>query len=399
MLPRVKILFENGRLGGMSPNSDGTMGLAITATAVPGKFELAKAYVLRSTDDLSDLGITSSDTDANAFLYKTVKEFYAEGGDGLELWVMGFPPTVKQSDMVDKTKDYAKKLIQAAAGEIKCLAVAFQPATGYTPTIQNGLDSDLTAAMLNAQLLAEWAADTMYAPLFVILEAREFTGNAVDLPDLSTHQYNRVGVLLGDTVSGSKGAAIGLLAGRIAKNPVQRHIGRVKDGAANSVTAYIGSQSATLADVETIYNKGFISFRTFVGKSGYYFNDDNLATSATDDYRSIARRRTIDKAFRVAYDTMLNELNEEIPVTAEGKLVPALAKSWETAVETAIIGQMTAEGNLGVDTTDANDTGVTCSIDTNQNVVSGGKIEMILRVRPYGYAKYIDVKLGFQTTN
>ena len=47
----------------------------------------------------------------------------------------------------------------------------------------------------------------------------------------------RVGVLIGDTISQSKGAAIGILAGKLASIPVQRHIGRVKDGAL-SATEY-----------------------------------------------------------------------------------------------------------------------------------------------------------------
>ena len=60
---------------------------------------------------------------------------------------------------------------------------------------------------------------------------------------------------------------------------------------------------------------------------------------------------------------------------------------------------MTAEGNLGVDVTDSGDTGVKCFIDYAQKVVSTGKIDISLKVKPYGYAKYIDVKLGFITIN
>jgi hypothetical protein len=399
MLPRVKIYFENGALGSVAPSADGVVGIISTAVSVSTTFELAKAYVLRKLDDLVALGITADAGDANAFLYRHVKEFYEESGDGAELWLMGFPSTKSQSDLVDKTQDTAKKLIQSAQGRIRALKVAFNPTTGYVPTIQDGVDADLFPSMLNAQALAEWATDTLYAPLFVALEAREFSGDVTTLKNLSTFPYNRVCVLLGDTSESSAGAATGLLLGRIARIPVQRHIGRVRDLAVKTLTAYVGSTPAELADVETINNKGYITFRTFVGKSGYFFTDDHLATAIADDYHSIGRRRTIDKAYRIAYQTLLEYLNDEIPVTNEGKIVPAIAKSWEVEVETAIINTMGADGNLGNDTTDPSDTGVTCFIDIEQNIVSTGRVEISLKVKPYGYAKYIDVKLGFITIN
>jgi hypothetical protein len=328
-----------------------------------------------------------------------VKEFYDEAGEGAELWIMGFPNTLTAADMVDKTADTAKLLIQTAGGSLRALAVAFNPAPGYTPATSNGLDGNVFTAMLNAQALAEWATTSLYAPLFVLLEARGFTGDVTALKDLSTYSYNRVGLLFGDTVENSAGAAVGLLLGRIAYIPVQRSIGRVRDLALNILTAFILDKDAGVADSESIHAKGYITFRTFTGKSGYFFSDDSLATAVADDYRSIARRRTIDKAYRIAYLTLLEFLSDEVPITNAGELVPAMAKSWEAEVETAIVSQMTAEDNLGVDPTDPTDKGVKCFIDYAQKVVSTNKVEISLKVKPYGYAKYIDVKLGFITVN
>lgn len=401
MLPRVKIYFENGALGSVAPNADGVVGLVTTAVSVAGDnmLSLATPYVLRKLDDLVALGVSSDEADANAFLYRHVREFYDEAGDGAELWIMGFPNTETPATLTNKANSTAKLLIQAAAGRLRGVAIAVNPAAGYTPVLTDGVDQTLFAAILNSQALAEWATDSLYAPLFVLLEARSFSGTVAALKDLSTYSYNRVGVLLGDTAANSTGAAIGLLLGRIARIPVQRHIGRVRDLALKTLTAFIVDKSVENADVETINDKGYITFRTFTGKAGYFFADDNLATAVADDYRSIARRRTIDKAYRIAYQTLVEFLNDEIPITDTGELVPAMVKSWESEVEQAIISQMTAEQNLGINPDDPTDTGVKCFIDYAQNVVSTGKIEISLRVKPYGYAKYIDVKLGFITVN
>lgn len=397
MLPRVKIYFENGALGSIAPNTDGVVGLAITGVVVADKFALGTAYILRKLDDLTTLGITSTVGDANAGIYKCVKEFYSEAGEGAKLWLMGFVNTEILSDLVDTTQANAKSLIQAAGGEIKLLAVKFLPIAGYTPVIETGIDKDVITAMLNAQALAEWSTTSLYAPLTILLEGRCFSGVASVLPDLKLKSYNRVGVLIGDTTTGSKGAAVGLLLGRIARIPVQRHIGRVKEGALPIIDAYIASTRVENADIETINESGFITMRTFTGRSGYFFADDSLATAITDDYRAIARRRTIDKAYRIAYGIMLEKVNDEIPLSNDGTLVPAMCKSWEADVDTAIVNSMTAEGNLGTDPTDTTDTGVKCFIDYNQKPGVTNKLEMVIQIKPYGYAKYIDVKLGFQT--
>jgi hypothetical protein len=132
------------------------------------------------------------------------------------------------------------------------------------------------------------------------------------------------------------------------------------------------------------------------GRSGYYFTDDPLATLPTDDYSHITARRTIDKAYRLAYDALLGELLEEIPVSDQGQVSVSFAKSLETKVENTIINSMTANSELGNDPSNQNDTGVECLIDTTQNRVATGFLKVGLRVKPYGYARYINVELGFK---
>jgi hypothetical protein len=261
------------------------------------------------------------------------------------------------------------------------------------------LDDDVYTAMVKAQVLAEWSTTSLFAPLFVILEGRSFSGDPIDLTDQTTAQNNRVGILIGDTVSDSGNAMIGMLAGRIAKIPVQRNIGRVKDGPIASLVAYLKDKKVELADPGAIHDKGYITLRTFVGRSGYFFSDDILCTLVTDDYRSLTARRTIDKAYRIAYDTMLTELMDEVPVKDDGTLQPTLVKSWQGKVENAISLQMTSYGELSADVTNPKDRGVECYIDETQNVVSTSRIVVKVRVRPFGYSRYIDVYLGFKTVS
>lgn len=393
MLPRVKITFENGLIGANDPIDDGVAGMICNGSAVTGKLALATVYLVTKLEDLAPLGITNGESDANKHIYKAVQEFYSEAPEGSKLWLYVVDDTNTMAQMLDKDGTIGKDFINATKGEVKILTIVRKPSASYEPTIVDGLDSDVLAAAAKAQALAEWACENKYAPFFTILPGLSYSGTASELADLSEYGYNRVGILIGDTVSGSGDACVGLLLGRIASIPVQRSIARVKTGAISETELYIGSVVAENGNPDVIHDAGYICPRTFVGKAGYFWSDDKLATSASDDYALIPRRRTIDKAFRIAYKTLIEELSDEIALTNEGKIPAALCKSLEKAVESDIIASMGE--NLGTDPDDATDKGVQCYIDSNQVVVSTQKVNVKLRVKPFGYLKYIDVYLGF----
>lgn len=393
MLPRIKINFENGALGSVVPSPDGCLGIVATGDPVEGKFELGKAYVLKSYQDLADLGITET---VNPGIEKVVREFYGEAGEGIEVWLMAFARSAKVSELVDENKEYAKKLIIESNGKVRGIVIVQSPDSSYEPVIEKGMDSDIALALPKAQALAEWATNSCFAPVFILLEGRCFDGDAVQLADLTEMEHNRVGMVIGDTIRASNGAAMGVIAGRIALMPVQRNIGRVKDGALAPIQFYIGETPASgYRFIENLHDKGYMTVRNYVGKAGFFFTDDSLATKVGDDYRQLANRRIADKAYRIAYATLLEELLDEIPVNEDGTIQIAVAKNWQAKVEQAIAVEMTANGELSADLTDPNDRGVVCYINPAQDVLATSRVVVSLKVRPFAYARYIDVNLGF----
>ena len=394
-LPRVKITFENGALGGVAPSEDGVCGLVAYATAVSTTFALNTPYLITKLDGLVALGITSEATGANAALYKTVKEFYSEAPDGTKLWVMGVAASTTIANLTDKANNIISPLLMAARGSINILML--KVASAAEPTMSGSIDGAVLTAVTNLQALAEDWTVNKYAPFMCLVEALSYNGVAASLPDLTARSDNRVGVVLGDSVTGSAGAAVGLVAGRLAAEPVQRSLARVRSGAIKAETMYIGTNQAELGDPDVANDLGYIVPRTFVGKSGYYWSDDHLATGASDDYCATPPRRVTDKASRTAYKTRVDEIAENVPVNTEGKLAAFHCKGVETSVESAIVNSMTSEGNLGNDPDNASDLGVQCYIDPDQNILATSRLEINLKVKPHGYSKYIDVKLGFKT--
>lgn len=393
-LPRVRIQFLNGQLGTVGESADGLMALVCGASAVAGTLELNTVYEVTSPDDLSALGVTASN---NATLYKHVTEFYDEAESGTRLILYPVSATTKVTDLCDYTKTsggYARDLITRQNGALRGIGVAGLD-TGGTSAGANGLAPDVFTALPKAQQLAEWATSELYAPLFFALEGRGYD-ETKELKDLAGEKYNRVCVIIGDTAAGGTGACVGTLLGRIASIPVQRNIGRVKDGSLFPLEMYAGAKKIeeSGSTVSSIFEKGYIVPRKHVGRAGYYFADDPMACAPTDDYAHIASRRVIDKAYRIAYATMLDELLDELDLNEDGTLQHAVVKSWQQTLENAVNRQMTANGELSA--TDGE--GCQCYIDATQNVVSTSRIEIVLKVRPHGYARYIDVSLGFLVT-
>ena len=235
MLPRVKINYLNGLLGTAPDNQDGLLGLVVLgATAVSTTFVLGKQYRLVRPEDLVGLGITATN---NARIVELVNQFFAEAEEGTPVYLIGIEST-SMTSVLDVESGPMKAILQELRGAVRGLIVA--SASTATVTVTDGLDPDVLTAMPKAQALADWAGDTLYAPIFVILEGRHFE-SADDAPDLKALIYNRVGVFIGDVVTGSINAAVGTLAGRIAASPVQRNIGRVATGALAPAEMFIGS--------------------------------------------------------------------------------------------------------------------------------------------------------------
>jgi len=397
-LPKVSIVMSNGALGSVVPSADGCMGVILTGATVTGppSFTLGTScYIDKFADLATNYGITAAN---NPSIVKFFTDFYNHAPSGTRVWFMGLLNTITMTQMVtDATLTYAHKLRKDANGEIRGLFVSRNPA--IVSTVANGFDPDVATAIITAQAMAANGETT--PPIFCIIEGRDYTPAVGTVPDLTAMSYDRVGVMVGDIVATGSGtvlnnAALGILAGKLASSPVQRNVGRVKDGPIASTTAFIKDKSIEQADYLSLHQKGYITFRVITGKAGFYFCDDPLATLPTGDYCHLTARRTIDKVYRIAYATLVEELNNEVSVNDAGQVSISYAKSIENKVENAIINSMTVNGELGNDPQNQNDTGVVCLVDPTQNIISTSKLIVSLRVKPYGYARTIEINLGFQ---
>lgn len=391
-LPNVSVAFTNGGLGLVAGSDDGVVGLICSAASQP--LAANTPIMLTNADDLSAVLSSSSSDEYAIFARKQITDFYLEAGRGAVLWFMVVSPSTPTASLF--TSGVVATLLNAAQGKINVVAVSrFMSAADNTatpPTILNCLDADTLNAMDEAQAVGEDFA-TRHMPVRFLMDGKNLTVSLTGLRDLTTHSFNRVGVCVGST-DGSKYAALGLLLGRVAAIPVNQNVGRVKTGSvftsAGSVTNAKTVEQFT-DYLDTLHNSGYILLRKFINKAGYYWNDDHMVTSNTDDYFSLAHGRVVDKAARITYLTYVDELLDEVIVDEDtGKIVPTQLKMYQTKIERAITLQMKAEGEIS---------GVSAFVDPTQDILATSTLNVELQIVPTGTNRAINVKLGLFNPN
>lgn len=384
-LGNVNIRLENGALGRVATTADGVAGLILTGKAVPDKLELNRVYLFGSVRDLTTHGITE---EGNPLLYKEVAAFYEQAGDGAELYVLVVSEATTLTQMCSaEDGSPLKKLIDHAAGRIRLVGVNKLPPAEYEAGTAQGVDGDVITAVAAAQNVAT-AYQAKINPFRMLLPAILWNGSTENLFKPREGSYNRVGlVLAADKIIGETASpAVGRVLGRAAKIAVNRSIARVKDGTI-AATGFLADGKTPEEDagmLDVLHDAGYILFRTFVGKNGYYLNDDCMAAPLTDDYSNLNLGRVIDKAIIIAYGAYVDEIQDSIEVDDNGQLPQYLCSYFEGNMENAVAASMQEEIS-----------NFECFIDPAQNILSAGFLAVGCKIVPKGILKEINVTLGF----
>lgn len=395
-LPEVVINIQNGGLGGVTALADGIAGIIVSGDANPSVgWVLGTAKQFFSIDEVKDAGLNAAyDTAQTTNAYKQVADFYTVAGNGAELWVMVVPKTETMEDICDAASEnaYAKALIEAADGTIRLIGITRIPDALYEATVVAGIDDDVIAALTNLEALADSKASGM-EPFVGIVEGRDYQGDTGDIEDLKGLGFNRVcSVICGggsatapDTAAS---AGVGLLLGRLAADPVMRKPGRVLTGAIPKVAGWFSDGSKVTRGVaDALDTKGWIVMTPYPQRSGFYWGNDNTCSAADDDYSTIVNRRVIDKAMLICYSTYITQIMDEIEIDPEtGKMDAGVVAYYQGKIDNAIALGMSAAKEIS---------GASSYIDPAQNVLSSGKVVVKLSIVPVGYAKTIEVNLGF----
>lgn len=390
----LKIVKLNGGLGRRNPSGDMISGFLANGVAVTGGVQLNEVYRLKGIKDAIALGITEAYDSANSILvFEHLNEAFRINPD-LDIYIMLVAKTVVYKDLLDKTKTYAKKLLQETEGQIKQLFVAYNPTVAVT---------DFTAtsdAIAGAQELAteEYA---QHRPVSIFLEGKGFDlENPVNFRNLNAKD---VSVMIGQslaiankTVSSatpfSTYAAIGTLMGAVTKASVNENIAWVEKfnllGGSLLSAGIDGTAINSISEgaKETLNDNGSIFFRTHTGKAGIYFNDSHTCTEISDDYAYVENNRTMNKGVRSIRATILPRLNSPVQVDSEtGQLSPEVVKAYEVDGYKAL-EEMQNNGEVS---------SFDVYMNPEQNILAESELVLEFELVPTGTARNIKGIIGF----
>ncbi len=129
----------------------------------------------------------------------------------------------------------------------------------------------------------------------------------------------------------------------------------------------------------------YVFLLKYVGYAGSYFCHANTACSISSDYAFIQDNRTIQKAKRGLYTSLLPVLNGPLILNKDGTMSNTTVAYLQTLAESTL-QQMVRNGEISAP-------GVT--IDPTQNVLSTGTVIIAVQIVPDGVARQIVIPIGY----
>ena len=382
--PNVNITLGNGNLGRSAATDDGVAALLLTGATVSGKLELNKHYQLSGTADLVALGVTA---DNNPLVYKEVTAFYEQTGDGAELHLLVVAEATTLTQMCDSAADSPlRKLIDASGGRVRLVGVNKIPPMEYEADTTQGIDKDAITAAEKAQAVIESYAAGKVNPFRMLMPAPAFDAEVDSLFKPRESSTNAVCYVLASDDAAKHTAAIGRVLGRAASLSVHQSIGRVRSGSIGTDMYLTDGQSYIDADglADSLHDAGYIIPVAYPRKNGAYLNGDPAAAPVTDDYAQLRYGRTVDKARIIVYDTLIDEILDDVDTDSAGDLSAGQRTSYEGMIENAVLTQMNGEI-----------TSFAVSIPEGQNILTPETIRVVCRIQPKGVVETFEVTLEF----
>jgi hypothetical protein len=232
------------------------------------------------------------------------------------------------------------------------------------------------------------------------------TGDVSTLGDLSALTANLCSVVIGQDGAalgaslfyayGKSITVLGAALGAVSKAAVNEDIAwvgkfNISNGTECDVPAFANGvlySASTVTDsyLTTLQNLRYIFLRKFVGQAGTYFNEETTAIVGTSDYCFISNNRTIQKATRVMYKSLIPALNSPILLNSDGTIADVTVEAFRSLAEVNLT-QMQRDGELS---------SKSVAINPAQNVLSTGIIVISVSLVPTGTARNISVNIGFK---
>ena len=385
---KIEIRRENGGLGRMPASKDGVVGL-LFYVPVTSKDAITKAKgsiwsegdiaMLGSTADVDKCGLKGmADWHANLVLMH-LRALYAKNANA-QVYVGIYP------DKAHTAYEQVSVMQRYAGGDIRVLGV------------WEGLVTP-TAALVKALQQAADNLETEQMPLSIILSCAG-TLTTYKSTNLRLAGQKNVSIVVGmDGDDGLYGKAeesgkkyntgiIGMLLGMLSLAPVNESISWVEKYPTGVTKACLNDgtpmRELSTAEVNSLDDNGYIFLTTYPGIAGSYVSDTHTLDEATSDYAHIEDERTMDKAVRGVYASMVKALGGKVYASEDGSLREDSRAMIEVKAS-APIEQMEHDGELS---------GYSVEVSGDQ-VLKDGVVKAVIKNQPTGVVRELEVSIGY----
>lgn len=169
----------------------------------------------------------------------------------------------------------------------------------------------------------------------------------------------------------------GIYTGRVSAMPVQSSPGKVIEG---PLPGIVGLQPVGINEghILTLDEAGFVTFRQYVGLSGFYITNGRMMAEDISDFQYVELRRVMDKACRACRTAALRF--EHAEATTEG--IAALQAHLQAPLD-----QMAMDKEA---------TSASVLIPDGQDIISTSKVKCKIRIIPVGIMRVIELDIGFE---
>ena len=263
--------------------------------------------------------------------------------------------------------------------------------------------ADLTA--INTEVVTN--CDANHKPISSILYAADLsaTSDLTTLTNLNTLTAKKVSAVIGQDGAGlgyylwkgttksitSLGATLGAVSFAAVSDSIE-WVGKFNfsNGTELDTPAFANGDLVSAkaqSYLDALDSARYIFLRKFVGNSGTYVNNSYTAIISTSDYSFIENNRTIDKAIRGVYSSVLPALGSPLVLNADGTLTDTTI-AYFTSLAEVNLTQMVRDVELSA---------FQVLISPTQDVLSTGELTIAVELLPIGVARSIVVNIGFVT--
>jgi len=404
--------IKKGKVGANKLDNDRKVSAIIIGSPVIPALAFKETVGLYSLYDAAQYGITEAfDKDNNVNVYRHVREFFRQAGEGVLLNFMAVAQTETLKTIVQDTAgDMLKRLLVDSDFKVRQLAVALNPTVAGVPV--DGLVPDVFDSIPFAQGAAEWAYN-QFMPTHIFLEGYQLGGLGSVVPnlrDIENVEATKVTMVIGqdwqyaETKTGlaQKFADVGTVLGVCAAAAINQNIG--DNDAFNLMDATKGAwmvpglsshqtNKEVFEQLQTFEDKGYVFGVTYPGLAGVRINNDHVCAPKIIDSEgnmnehTIAYGRVMDDCARQLRTAYLPKIKKTYPVDGNGKLPTGVRVGLE-AIGDDIFKDMKNAVEISSGQT---------TIDPDSDLLVAKELKVAYNVQPTGVLGYLNGTINLKS--